>query len=92
MLALGDIRLEDGDGGKGPCFRRGVPHGERDFYPKERPIHEVVVGDLWVDEYPVTNAQFRRFVKATCHVTVAERVPTRRIFLVRQPLIWCPGL
>ena len=39
--------------------------GSGDFYPEERPIHEVAVSDLWVDEHPVTNAQFRRFVKAT---------------------------
>lgn len=49
--------------------------GSGDFYPKERPIHEVAVSDLWVDEHPVTNAQFRRFVKATGHLTVAEQAP-----------------
>ena len=49
--------------------------GSGDFYPEERPIHEVAVSDLWVDEHPVTNAQFRRFVKATGHLTVAEQAP-----------------
>ena len=49
--------------------------GSGDFYPEERPIHEVAVSDLWVDEHPVTNAQFRRFVKATGHLTVAEHAP-----------------
>ena len=49
--------------------------GSGDFYPEERPIHEVAVSDLWVDEHPVTNAQFRRFVKATGHATVAEQAP-----------------
>jgi formylglycine-generating enzyme len=49
--------------------------GSGDFYPEERPVHEVAVSDLWVDEHPVTNAQFRRFVKATGHLTVAEQAP-----------------
>lgn len=49
--------------------------GSGDFYPEERPIHEAAVSDLWVDEHPVTNAQFRRFVKATGHATVAEQAP-----------------
>ena len=66
--------------------------GSGDFYPEERPIHEVAVSDLWVDEHPVTNAQFRRFVKATGHLTVAEQAPDAADFLVRQPLIWCPAL
>ena len=31
------------------------------------------VEGFWIDERPVTVAEFRRFVKATGHVTVAER-------------------
>jgi formylglycine-generating enzyme len=49
--------------------------GSLDFYPEERPLREVEVADLWVDEHPVTNAQFRRFVRDTGHVTVAEAAP-----------------
>jgi formylglycine-generating enzyme required for sulfatase activity len=49
--------------------------GSNDFYPEERPVHRVAVDGFWIDEYPVTNAEFRRFVKATGHVTVAERPP-----------------
>jgi formylglycine-generating enzyme len=63
--------------------RRGavlVPGGEfrmgsERFYPEEAPVRTAVVTDLWVDEHPVTNAEFRRFVTATGHVTVAERPP-----------------
>jgi formylglycine-generating enzyme required for sulfatase activity len=37
------------------------------------PAHVVSVGGFWMDETPVTNAAFARFVKATGYVTVAER-------------------
>src|SRR4051812_42413435 len=47
--------------------------GSDDFYPEERPVHPVAVDAFWIDEHPVTNGEFRRFVKATDHVTVAER-------------------
>src|SRR4051812_43202845 len=49
--------------------------GSDRFYPEEAPVRTVPVPDLEVDEHPVTNAAFRRFVKATGHVTVAERLP-----------------
>ena len=51
--------------------------GSDGFYPEERPVHEVAVDGFWIDHHPVTNAEFRRFVKATGYVTVAEQPPTR---------------
>lgn len=48
--------------------------GSTEFYPEERPIHKVEVPSLWVDEHPVTNAEFRRFVKDTAYLTIAEQV------------------
>jgi formylglycine-generating enzyme required for sulfatase activity len=47
--------------------------GSEDFYPEEGPVRRVEVEGFWIDERPVTVAEFRRFVKATGHVTVAER-------------------
>ena len=47
--------------------------GSEDFYPEEAPVHRVAVDGFWIDEHPVTVAEFRRFVKATDYVTVAER-------------------
>jgi formylglycine-generating enzyme required for sulfatase activity/uncharacterized membrane protein YkvA (DUF1232 family) len=47
--------------------------GSEDFYPEERPVHEVSVDGFWMDRYIVTNEQFARFVAATGYVTVAER-------------------
>ena len=79
--------------------RRGarlVPGGEfrmgsDRFYPEEAPVRTAAVPDLWVDEHPVTNAEFRRFVKATGHLTVAERPPDPRDFPGAAPGDLVPG-
>ena len=47
--------------------------GSANFYPEERPVHEVTVEGFWMDRYVVTNEQFARFVAETGYVTVAER-------------------
>ena len=39
--------------------------GSDHFYPEERPVHAARVDGFWMDEHPVTVAEFRRFVKAT---------------------------
>ena len=55
----------------GGTFRMGSDK----HYPEEAPAHRVTVDGFWMDRYPVTNRQFRKFVKATGHVTVAEIIP-----------------
>lgn len=35
--------------------------------PPERPVHTVAISDFYLGQYPVTNAQYRRFVAATDH-------------------------
>ena len=47
--------------------------GSDEFYPEERAVHEVAVDGFWIDERQVTVAEWRRFIKATGHVTMAER-------------------
>ena len=47
--------------------------GSDSHYPEEAPAHEAAVNGFWMDQYPVTNEQFGRFVEATGHVTLAER-------------------
>ena len=65
--------------------------GSADFYPEEQPVGEVSVAELSVDRHPVTNAQFRRFVKDTGHVTVAEQAPDPEDFPDADPGDLVPG-
>jgi formylglycine-generating enzyme len=58
----------------GGTFRMGSDR----HYPEEAPVHRVTVDGFWMDRYPVTNGQFREFVRATKHVTVAEIIPDPR--------------
>jgi sulfatase modifying factor 1 len=53
----------------GGTFRMGSDH----HYPEEAPAHNVTVSGFWMDCHAVTNAAFKRFVKATGYVTLAER-------------------
>ncbi len=78
---------------KGRTLVRGSTFlmGSAEFYPEERPIVEASVGDLLVDEHPVTNAMFRRFVADTGHVTVAETAPDAEDFPDADPDLLVPG-
>ena len=49
--------------------------GSERHYPEEAPVREVTVEGFWMDEHPVTNLEFLRFVKETGHVTSAEMPP-----------------
>lgn len=53
----------------GGTFTMGSDH----HYPEEAPAHRAQVDGFWMERTPVTNAQFRRFVKATGYITLAER-------------------
>ena len=71
----------------GGAFRMGSTA----FYPEEAPVTTVEVAGLWVDDHPVTNAAFRRFVADTGHVTVAETAPDPRDFPGAEPSLLVPG-
>ena len=49
--------------------------GSDHHYAEEAPAHRVTVDGFWIDRCAVTNRDFGAFVKATRHVTVAERRP-----------------
>ncbi len=65
--------------------------GSDDHYPEERPAHKESVDGFVMDEHPVTNAEFRRFVKATGYVTIAELSPCAEDFPGADPAELVPG-
>src|SRR5690349_18927816 len=65
--------------------------GSDDFYPEERPAHEVTVDGFWMERHPVTNAEFRSFVNATGYITLAERPPDPRDYPDADPTLLVPG-
>src|ERR671928_1262805 len=65
--------------------------GSDAFYPEERPVHRVTVDAFWMDRAPVTVAEFRRFVKATGYVTVAERPLDRAEYPEADPAVLVAG-
>lgn len=71
----------------GGTFIMGSDH----HYPEEAPARPVQVEGFWIDRYQVTNAKFRRFVKATGYVTVAERTPRAEDYPGARPEDLQPG-
>jgi formylglycine-generating enzyme len=55
----------------GGIFRMGSDR----HYPEEAPVHRVAIDGFWIDRTPVTNRQFKEFVKSSGHRTFAETVP-----------------
>jgi formylglycine-generating enzyme len=65
--------------------------GSNEFYREERPVHRETVPGFWVDPYPVTNAEFRKFVGATGYVTTCERPPDPAMYPDADPSLLVPG-
>ncbi|MCI0486928.1 MAG: formylglycine-generating enzyme family protein [Blastocatellia bacterium] len=59
--------------------------------PDALPLHMVALDAFWMDETPVTNAQFEEFVKATGYRTIAERYPDPKDFPGADPEMLVPG-
>jgi formylglycine-generating enzyme len=72
---------------KGGTFRMGSDS----HYPEEAPAHRVTVDEFWIDSAPVTNRQFREFVRATGHVTYAEIAPDPKDYPGALPEMLKPG-
>ena len=54
-------------------------------------MREVEVDGFWMDERPVTAAEFRRFVRETGYVTLAEKAPTAEEYPDADPELLVPG-
>ncbi|HEX6763053.1 MAG TPA: formylglycine-generating enzyme family protein [Gaiellaceae bacterium] len=65
--------------------------GDTRFYPEEGPVRDVTVDGFWMDEHPVTVAEFRRFVRETRYVTVAERPLDPSDYPDAEPELLVPG-
>ena len=69
--------------------------GSDDHYPEEAPVHRVTVDGFWIDRTPVTNRDFRKFVRATGYITFAEneaqccRTIPARCRRCCAPARWC---
>jgi formylglycine-generating enzyme len=60
-------------------------------YADEAPAHRATVGDFWIDETPVTNAQFAEFIAATGYRTLAESAPDPRDYPGLRPELAKPA-
>ena len=67
------------------------PMGSDAFYPEERPAHQAQVAGFWIDQNPVTNADFAEFVADTGYLTVAERVPSAHDYPGADPETLVPA-
>lgn len=65
--------------------------GSDRFYPEEQPVRQVRVDGFWIDETPVTNRDFARFVAATGHRTLAEIAPDPADYPGMPPELAKPG-
>lgn len=71
--------------------RRQYWMGSDSHYPEEAPSREVVVDAFWIDQTPVTNRQFSRFVDETRYITNAERAPDPNDYPGIAPEMIRPG-
>jgi formylglycine-generating enzyme len=75
----GMVKLDGGG------FLMGTESGEGFPADGEGPIREVTLDGLWADRYPVSNAQFAEFVRATGYTTQAERFGWSFVFHLHRP-------
>ncbi|MDQ3020323.1 MAG: formylglycine-generating enzyme family protein [Bacteroidota bacterium] len=65
--------------------------GSENFYPEEKPVHEVTVDGFWMDKYEITNEQYEKFVNETGYITIAERPLDPKDYPTVDPVNLIPG-
>lgn len=65
--------------------------GSDQHYSEEAPAHEVEVSPFLIDIFPVTNANFADFVKATGYMTTAEITPRAEDYPDADPVMLRAG-
>ncbi|MEN7537488.1 SUMF1/EgtB/PvdO family nonheme iron enzyme [Aurantiacibacter flavus] len=65
--------------------------GSNDHFPEESPAREVHGDGFVIDQIPVTNEAFARFVEATGHVTSTETAPDAADYPEADPNLLKPG-
>jgi formylglycine-generating enzyme required for sulfatase activity len=97
VLNLTEVRKTDPPGDPPAKDMVWIPGGtftmgsDFELYQEEWPPHNVTVDGFWMDEHTVTVAEFRRFVKATGYVTVAERPLDPDLYPNAIPELLVPG-
>src|SRR5262250_2366846 len=86
-LALGKPPFENMVWIPGGTFLMGSDR----HYPEEAPAHKVTVNGFWMDRHTVTNREFKRFVDATGHVTLAERPANAEDYPGAKPEMLVPS-
>jgi len=65
--------------------------GSDRHYPEEAPAHPVSIDGFWIDQHPVTNAQFEAFVQATEYRTLAESPADPAMYPGADPAALAPA-
>jgi sulfatase modifying factor 1 len=65
--------------------------GSDKFYPEEKPVRKVTVEGFYIDQYEVTNEDYKSFVDDTSYITVAERPLNPADYPGADPNLLVPG-
>lgn len=72
-------------------FLMGSPEDDRHAGPREKPQHEVTLGDFYISRTPVTALQFAAFVKATGHEGQWPSSVVEGVVVTEKEKVWYPA-